>query len=102
MKLKAIKLFLINIVKICLMTKTKFLARKFFLLQFYFATIISVHSKLFMRKGKGSGAETGCGSVTTGSGSGRPKNITYIFSKKSFVLQFYFATIISVHSTLFL
>jgi hypothetical protein len=45
----------VKIVKICLMIQIKFLAKKVFVLKFYFATIILV--RIIMRKGKDSDPE---------------------------------------------
>jgi hypothetical protein len=70
MKFKSLKF-----VKICLMIKIKFLVR-IFVLELYFATIISIRSTLYEEK-EGSGSASGSVLVTSGSGCGsrRPKNI---------------------------
>ncbi len=73
MKFKSFK-----IVKICLLIKVKFLAKKFLYNNFILQPLFK-SAQYFYQKGEGSGTETGAGS-TSGSvlvtnGSGRPKNI---------------------------
>jgi hypothetical protein len=60
----------------------KFLARKFFVLKFYFATINSFCSTLYEKR-EGSGSEAGARSVLvtngSGCGCGRAKNIRILW-----------------------